>query len=190
MRKILLYAQIILVIIVASGCSTAIAPNIQSIYTEITQSTLSQGDTIPAPAGDIMLSITGKIGTENSAEGIQMDRAAIEALGIVEYAMEDPFEKRDTVFRGVLMSDLLDLWQVDESATTLHMIALNDYAVDVPIADIREFPIIFAMMQDGDYMERSYRGPAMLVYPYAHFDLDPLIYERFWIWQIDRVEVR
>ena len=77
-----------------------------------------------------------------------------------------------------------------DDATTLNIVALNDYAIDVPISDLRAYPVIFAMQANGDYMPVSTRGPAMLVYPYAEFpQLDPAIYNDFWIWQIKSIEV-
>jgi hypothetical protein len=88
------------------------------------------------------------------------------------------------------MSDLLDIWQVGEDATILHMVALNDYAVDVPLADLREYPVIFALQADGAYMPIATRGPAMLVYPYDDFEFDTAIYNDYWIWQIKAIDVR
>ena len=119
-----------------------------------------------------------------------MDLATIESLGVVEYTLDDPFENEEATFRGVLMSDLLDIWQVDEAATTLNMVALNDYAVDVSISDLREFPVIFAMQENGEYMTVARRGPAMLVFPYRDFEFDETFYNNLWIWQIEMVEVQ
>jgi hypothetical protein len=175
-------------ILLVTACGSS--PNPDTIYNRVTDGKLKPGDTIPAPTGESMLMVTGKIGTQNSADSIQMDLPTIESLGLVDYKVTDPFEKKPTTFRGVLMSTLLDLWKVDKDATTLEMVALNDYKVDVPISDLRKYPVIFAVQQDGQYMPVSTRGPAMLVYPYDHFQFDRQKYDDYWIWQIKSINVK
>jgi hypothetical protein len=92
---------------------------------------------------------------------------------------------------GPLMSDLLALWGVSQDAVeTLNVVALNDYAVDVPAGDLWEYPVIFALQADGEYMPVSTRGPAMLVYPYADFDFDMDEYNSYWVWQIKTIDVQ
>jgi hypothetical protein len=169
------------------GCAPAAAP---TVYTQVTDGTLKAGDDIPAPSGDPLLTVTGNIGKTNVDDSIQMDLKTIESVGLVDYSMTDPFTDKDVTFEGVLMSDLLALWGVPDDAKTLHMVALNDYAVDVPIEDLRKYPVIFALKQDGAYMPIADRGPAMLVYPYKDFQFDQELYNNYWIWQIKSIEVQ
>jgi hypothetical protein len=142
------------------------------------------------PQGEVILIVTGRIGYPNVAESIQMDMATLESVDQYDYLVTDPFDTGDVVFRGPLMRDLLELWGVPASAKTLRMVALNDYSVDVPISDLREYPVIFAVRQDGAYMPISTRGPAMLVYPYNDFEFDRAVYDNYWIWQIKSIEVQ
>lgn len=180
--------SITLAVAVVAACSPA--PAASTVYKRVTDAKIKAGDAIPAPKGDVVLTVDGKIGTKNAGDTIQMDMPTIESAGLVDYKVTDPFEKVPTVFRGVLMSDLLDLWKVDSSATTLTMVALNDYKVDVPISDLRKYPVIFAVQQDGNYMPVATRGPAMLVYPYDNFQFDRQKYDDFWIWQIKSITVK
>jgi hypothetical protein len=179
---------VVLAVFTIAACTSTPKPD--AIYQRVSDVKLKAGDSIPAPKDSAVLSVTGRIGTKNSGDSIQMDMATIESVGLVDYKVNDPFEKRPTVFRGVLMSDLLDLWKVDKDATTLEMIALNDYKVDVPISDLRQYPVFFAVQQDGKYMPVSTRGPAMLVYPYDNFTFDRKKYDDFWIWQIKSINVK
>lgn len=170
----------------------ACAPNNtedKPVYTRISDGTLKAGSDIPAPTQDVMVAITGKIGTSNVDDSIEMDRATIESIGLVDYTVDDPFDKKTITYRGVLMSDLLDVWQVDKAATSLRIVALNDYSIDVPISDLRKYPVIFAIQADGEDMPIETRGPAMLVYPYNDFEFDTAIYNDYWIWQIKSIEV-
>jgi hypothetical protein len=179
---------IMLITLVVSACAPAAPPT--PVYQRVTDAKLKAGQAIPAPTGDVIVTVTGKIGTKNTADSIQMDLPTIESVGLVDLKVKDPFDNVPRVFRGVVMSDLLDLWKVDAAATTLGITALNDYKVDVPISDLRKYPVIFALQQDGQYMPVSTRGPAMLVYPYDNFQFDPKKYNDYWIWQIKSIEVK
>lgn len=169
-----------------SGC---ISGN-STIYSIVRDAELKAGAAIPAPSDDVILTVTGLVGAENVAGKIEMDLATIESMQVVEYTVTDPFVEKPITYRGVLMSDLFDLWQVDPQATTLEVVALNDYQVSVPLKEMYDYPVFFAFMADGQYMEVSYRGPAMLVYPYDDRRFDPAVYDNFWVWQIKSIDVR
>jgi hypothetical protein len=188
--RLSILAACALALLVSIGCAPAASSAPAPIYTRVNEVSLKPGDAIPTPTDDVILTATGNIGTHNNGDKIEMDRAAIEAVGVVEYKVRDPFDHKDVVFRGVLLSDLLALWQVPADATTLEMIALNDYVVEVPIADTRQWPVLYAMQADGQYMEVATRGPAMLVYPYDNFEFDTQIFNDRWIWQIKSVNVQ
>lgn len=158
-------------------------------YTTISEGTLRPGDPIPTPAEAGILTVTGNIGTTNEANKIVMDIPTIESVGQVEFTVMDPFKDVEITYTGVLMSDLLDLWQISEGATTLRMTALNDYTVDVPISLLRDYPVIFAMQANGEYMSIADKGPAMLVLPYHQFEFERPSSDSFWIWQIKSIDV-
>jgi hypothetical protein len=179
-----------LAIITAACSSSAATPTPAPVYTRVTPGTLKAGDAIPAPSQDIVLTVTGKIGTTNAGSTIVMDVPTLESVGLVDYKVHDPFEDKDVTYEGPLMSDLLALWKVPSDATNLHVVALNDYVVDVPISDIRQWPVVFAMKEDGTYMPVSTHGPAMLVYPYNDFQFDHTVYNDRWAWQIKSIEIQ
>jgi hypothetical protein len=190
-KNVIAFAGIFLIVLVVTGCTPAAeAPTTEPIYSVVSEGTLSAGDAIPAPDGDVILSVTGLIGTANNGDAIDMDLATIESVGLVDYTVTDPFEEKVITYRGPLMSDLLALWQVPESATTLHLVALNDYAVDVPLGDLYQYPVVFALQADGEYLPISTRGPAMLVYPYDDFEFEHSVYNDYWIWQIKSIDVQ
>jgi hypothetical protein len=179
---------LVLLSFIIAGCGNATGSD-EPVYARVAEAGLLPGDAIPLPAGDAVLTVTGKIGAANSGEAIEMDMAAIEAAGLVEYAVNDPFFERGVVYRGPLMSELLDLWQVSPDATTLRLTALNDYNIEIPIALLREFPILFAVQADGEYMSIAERGPAMIVFPYDDYQFEQPATDAYWIWQIKSIEV-
>lgn len=168
----------------------AAAPNFDQAYTTVSAATLRPGAAIPTPQQEPMLTITGKIDATNRDNAIVMDRAALEQVGLVEYAVTDPFEKRLVRYRGVLMRDLLSLWQVAVDAQTVQVTALNDYKIDIPISDFRQYPVLFALQADGVYLQPDYRGPAMLVYPIDQYAFDLIAVQRKWIWQIKTIDIQ
>lgn len=183
-RRLILIAFLVLTLLIVA-CNGQKKP----VYTTISEAAIHAGDPIPSPSENIILTVTGNIGTTNDRDQIVMDIPTIESLDRVEYTVMDPFKDVAVTYRGVLMSDLLDLWQVNDEATTLQMTALNDYMVEVPISLIREFPIVFAMQADGEYMPISDKGPAMLVLPYDDYEFERPSSDAYWIWQIKSVDV-
>lgn len=177
----------LLCILLGSSCTKNTA--FDQVYTVVQESTLQTGTTIPQPEGEVILTVSGKIGTTNADNAIVMDRSMLEAVGLVEYHVQDPFANHDILYRGVLMRDLLKLWQMDEEVKVIRFIALNDYQIDIPVEDFSNYPVLFALQADGVYMEPDYQGPAMLVYPLDNYDFDLITIKRRWIWQIKRIEL-
>ena len=203
------YRLFIFVMLMASftSCnrlSAAKNPSFDIPYTVISPGSLQPTDAIPAPTDDILLTVTGDFSAVQAAEtnaenlseersserSIVMDRASIEAVGTVEYTVEDPFEKEESAFQGVLFRDLLSLWQVSQAAEHLTMTALNDYQVQVPISLLEDYPIMLALKQNGEVMTRDYRGPAMLVAPIDQYPaVQELAKREYWIWQIKTIHI-
>ena len=88
-------------------------------------------------------------------------------------------------------SDRALLDAVGAQGQTLQMVALNDYAVNVPVSDAREFGPLLATHIDGKVLGVRDKGPLFLIYP---FDAKPetradQYYGRS-IWQITRITVQ
>jgi len=190
----LLFLSVLMILAACSSNAEDEAPAASStpVYTIISEGSLAPGDSIPTPEDEtaVILTVTGKVSNTNQEDSIVMDIATIESLGVVEYTVTDPFEETDVTYRGVLLNTLLDVWQVDEDATTLSVLALNDYLAEIPLASLQDYPVIFAMQQDGAYMPIATRGPAMLVFPYNDFEFDQSLYNDYWVWQIKSIEVK
>ncbi len=183
---------VLLIVSVLGGCAStppaAIDPT--PFYTIIATPPADLADRLSKPENPVILSMTGKIDRFNAQDSLLLNREQVMLAGVVEYDVPDPFLERSVRFRGVLMRDLLALAGAHADAQTLHITALNDYSVDVPVSEVIDRPVLFAMDQDGVPMAPDFRGPAMLVFPYSHFSYDHLVYEALWIWQIASIEVR
>lgn len=182
----------VLLLIVSSALTFSCRSNpaTDPIYQVISETTLTAGAAVPPPQEEVILTIHGKVGIANRENKIEMDRPTIEAVGKIAYTVDDPFEERQIRYTGVLMANLLDLWQIDKTATTLHLTALNDYHTEIAISELREYPVMLALEADGQYMQPDYRGPAMIVYPIHHYEFHVSEVRAKWIWQLQTIEVQ
>ncbi len=195
-----MYYRSLLVIAVIVGCLSGCKtpPHFDAVYSRVTTATLHSGQPIPSLQGKPIVTITGKIKASQARSGagtkppdrIEMDRASLTAVGLVEYATPDFFEKKVNRFRGVLMRDLLALWQVSPEATKVTLTALNDYKITIPIALLQQYPVLLAMEQEGAVMQPDYRGPAMIVTPYEQYPAVTALANRdYWIWQVTKIQI-
>lgn len=171
------------------GCQSG--SNSGPIYEEVSAGRLTPGDAIPTPSNDVLLTISGKISQTNVDDTAQFDLATLESLHQVQYDVNDPFAQKQRLFQGVLMSELLEMVGADPTATTLELIALNDYSSEISISDIQKWPILFATQADGQYIPLDDGGPAIIILPFDDFpELDQLIYEENWVWSMTQIVVK
>jgi hypothetical protein len=190
-----LLTRLALVVAVAAivGCSPATPA---AAYTRISDASVTAVDTTPLPpdtmttmaAGGPGLELSGRIGPAGSGV-LTLDVATIERFGLVKYTVRDPWLEKDLEFTGVLLSDLIRLTGVPADATQLHVTALDDYEVDISIADVKRWPVMLATQVSGKPMSIEDKGPTRIVFP-ADPTIDAITYKDLWIWQIKTIEVR
>jgi len=162
-----------------------------TIYETISRGTLKPGSAIPAPSGDVVLIVDGKISNTNSGDTAQFDMATLESIGLVEYDVDDPFAKKNIVYSGVLLSQLLDVVGADSNATILTLKALDDYSADMKSSDANKWPVLVATQADGAYMPVDKNGPLISVWPFNDFpEIDHITYDALWLWSLSQVTVK
>ncbi len=186
-QRVVVLSLLFILSIGISGCQRE--SKFDEIYQRVSEPALIPGMEIPRPNEKPILTVSGLVGVTNQADTLVMDRNMLEAVGTVAYRIQDPFEGRPITFSGVLMRDLLALWQVDERVQQVRLTALNDYQVTIPVEDFYTYPILLALRADGKLMDARYRGPVMLVYPLGHYEFDIPLVRRRWIWQIRAIEL-
>ncbi|MGG7567290.1 molybdopterin-dependent oxidoreductase [Rhodovulum sp. DZ06] len=140
---------------------------------------------LPALAEDAVLTVTGAV--EGGSRSFTLSE--LEALGEEEYRTATVWTEGEHSFTGVPLGAILEA--VGAEGETLHMVAINDYAVTVPIEDAAPGAALIAYRLDGKTMSVREKGPLWLVYPY---DADSkwraeAVYARS-IWQLSRIEVK
>jgi hypothetical protein len=92
-------------------------------------------------------------------------------------------------YEGVLARDLLR--ELGATGTTVRAKALNDYVVEIPVADFERYDVLVVDRIDGQPVPVRKNGPYLIMYP---FDQRPelrgdLHYARC-IWQLASLEIR
>ncbi len=139
------------------------------------------------PEGDVLLTVSGAIQTQNVENKAQFDLAMLEALGEAVVETSTIWTDGIQTFQGVGLNVLVD--RLGITGDTLRATAINNYAVEIPVSDAVEGGPIIAYKLNGETMSVRDKGPLWIIYPY---DLDPafrseVIYSRS-IWQLDRIE--
>ena len=150
---------------------------------------LACAETLPTPQGPVILTVSGNIENTNGLGSASFDRAMLEALEQRNTTATTPWFGEPHDFSGPLGAAILDA--VGAHGTTLRMVALNDYAAEVPLQDLRDYPVVLATHLDGQVMSVRDKGPLFLIYP---FDENPDLFNEVYfgrsVWQIARIEVQ
>ncbi|MDU8945512.1 putative pterin-binding protein [Ovoidimarina sediminis] len=89
-------------------------------------------------------------------------------------------------FSGVSILNLLE--HAEAEGSTLRMVALNDYSIEMPVEELDEKAPIVASRMNGDTMSIREKGPFWVIYP---FDSDPEFASEInrsrSVWQLSRL---
>jgi len=145
-------------------------------------------NTLPAPSGRVILTVDGRIGTTNAPAKAVFDREMLESLAQGTIRTHTPWFEGVRRFEGPLGTALLEA--VGAEGTRLVITALNDYSVVVPIEDLKNHGVVFALKLDGQYLRVRDKGPLFLVYPFDdNPDLRNEMIQSRSIWQIKSIRV-
>jgi hypothetical protein len=144
---------------------------------------------LAVPKDRPILTISGKIGVTNKDNTAQFDRAMLESLGLVSIETTTPWYEGKVKFEGVSLDKLMK--QVEATGERVSVVALNDYATEIPIADFAKFNVILALKRNGEYMPVRDKGPLFIVYPYdSNPELKSQTYYARSAWQVAKIEVK
>ena len=143
---------------------------------------------LPAPSGQVILTVTGKIGTTNADGAAVFDLAMLDAMAGREMTAETPWFDGVHTFTGTLLSAVLDA--AGASGAALRVRAINGYEAVIPMEDVNAYPIILATRIDGKVLSVRDKGPIFVIYP---FDASPELYNEVYfgrsVWQVEAMEV-
>lgn len=155
-----------------------------------TVAAVSQGFAqLKPPSGDVILVIAGNIGETNVGDEAHFDREMLEALGMGTVKTTTPFDQGEQTFQGPSVSALLK--SVKANGDLIVATALDGYAVEIPVRDMLDYPVLLAMTRNGERMGVRNRGPLWIIYPLSLYP--ELVQEKYSarsIWQLERLEIR
>lgn len=136
-----------------------------------------------------MLQIGGAIHAPDGARFIELDSAALRALPQQTVTTHTPWHDGVVTFSGPRLWDLLE--PLKPAGKTLHLTALNDYSVDIPLSDLQRYQPVLAWQLNGKALSVRNKGPLFLIYPFDTYPElhNPLYYGRA-IWQIKMITVK
>ncbi|WP_137180232.1 molybdopterin-dependent oxidoreductase [Roseomonas sp. AR75] len=138
------------------------------------------------PRGREILRVTGRIA---APDGARFDLAALEALGRADLVTRTVWTgTTPQSFAGVRLETLLA--HVGAQGGTLRLVALNDYAVTAPLAELVQQGAFLATRQDDQPLRIRDRGPVWMIFPWSQRpELDvPTVRERA-IWQLRTITI-
>lgn len=144
---------------------------------------------LPQPQDRVLLEVTGRIETHNIDGKAAFDSAMLQALGGDKVVTSTAWTEGQPEFEGVLLSKLMD--RVGASGTTAVAIALNDYKVEIPVADFARYPVVLAYSMDGQMLRIRDKGPLWIIYPQDDFPaLKTKETQAKWVWQVKEIHFK
>ncbi|MGM0984498.1 MAG: molybdopterin-dependent oxidoreductase [Pseudomonadota bacterium] len=115
---------------------------------------------LPTPEGSVLLRVSGEIGKTNVEGEAHFDRTMLHDLPRQTLNTSTVVTDGVNRFEGFLMSDLLD--HVEAGGQQVEARALNDYVVEIPVEDFRDFDVLVADRMDGERLTPPFSsGPVL-----------------------------
>jgi len=150
---------------------------------------LSFAQSLDAPKGRVILSVSGKIEAKNKGDLAVFDMAMIEKLPQHSFTTRTPWYDKPVKFTGPLLKDVLAL--VKSSGTTVSAVAINDYKISIPVEDIAKHGVLMARLIDDKPIPVRSKGPLFVVYPFDNSaELRTSVYYERSIWQLKALELQ
>ncbi len=146
------------------------------------------GTAMPAAAAEDLL-VVSNASDPGQAE-VGFSEAELLALPQVTIRTRTEFTDGVVEFVGPLARDVIAFVEPG-AAANVHLVAANDYAIDIPIGDFTKYDVILALSTNGKRLTIRDKGPIWLMYPLDdHTELqDPMFNNRL-IWQLTVIELQ
>jgi len=176
---------ILLTPLILLGCGEEPANTGTSIQT-INKPILTR--TFSPPISPTVLSISGSVTQFNSGEKLLLDRETLFSFEQKDIKTTTLWTDGESTFSGPLLKDVLE--SAGNFGKVISAIAINEYSIQIPIADIQKYPVILALKQDGKILSVREKGPIWVIYPWSSYD--ELKQDKYYsrsIWQLKKITV-
>ena len=152
------------------------------------------GFTLPFLAALAVTSVTSMASADttltvtNGDTVVEMNAETLNALPQVTFETTTIWTEGAITFSGPSLHSLVTQAGITEG--TLSLTAVNDYAIQISVADIEDDAPIVATLMDGEPIGRREKGPYWLVFPYdseAKYQSEDVYSQS--IWQLISIEL-
>ncbi|MBG6075552.1 molybdopterin-dependent oxidoreductase [Polaromonas sp. CG_9.11] len=144
---------------------------------------------LDTPKGKVILSITDNIRLKDADDRANFDMDMLAALPQHSFTTNTPWYKKLKKFTGPLLRDVLEV--VGVQGSVLQAQTLNNFKVEIPLADTRQFPMVLARLMDDKPMPIREKGPLFIVYPFdTNTGLHTARYYSRSAWQLRTIDVQ
>lgn len=144
---------------------------------------------LAAPSDRVILEVAGALKNTNASDRARFDLKMLESIGVSKVTTSTPWTDGKPVFEGVLIRDLLK--RVGASGDTVTPVAINDYKIDIPRAELEKYPVLLAFKMNGEPLKVREKGPLWIIYPRDEFpELDTKPIQSRWVWQVKELRLR
>jgi hypothetical protein len=162
----------------------------QPAYELVSTSSIAS-DSDLTPSEEVILTVFGAISRSQGGAPVRLDLATLERFGLARFTIADPWRGTEEAFSGVLMSTLLATLGGDEAAKVAIFVALDDYRVEIRIAELRRWPVLLATRSGGVPLAVADGGPSRIVYPIHSHPRSAAPERRAnWVWNVETIEIR
>ncbi len=148
----------------------------------------ASADSLNAATGEVLLTVSGAIEHTNGDGAAALDRAMLAAMGMAEIKTSTIWTDGVQQFEGVPLATLLTT--LGAQGGTLRATALNEYSIDIPMAEAMANGALLAFRMNGVDLSSRDKGPVWMVYPYDKGGIyrQEIIYAQS-IWQLVLIDV-
>ncbi len=143
---------------------------------------------LPAPTGEVILTVTGAIENKNAGDSATFDLAMLQAMDPITVTTSTIWTDGVQEFRGVPLVRLMQA--LGAQGANISASALNDYTVTIPMTDAVEGGAVLAFEANGAPLSVRDKGPLWVIYPYDQSKdyQSEVIYARS-IWQVAKIDI-
>lgn len=144
--------------------------------------------TFSLPISPTVLTISGSVTQFNDDNKLLLDRETLLSFKQHDVNTTTLWTDGESTFSGPLLKDVLE--SAGSFGKEISAIAINEYSIQIPIADIQNYSVILALKQDGKLLSVREKGPIWVIYPWSSYD--ELKQDKYYsrsIWQLKKITV-
>jgi len=141
------------------------------------------------PKGKVILTISGDLERTNLDNIAQFDLDMLLALKQTVINTTTPWTQGINKFEGPSVEDIM--FYLGAQGKVISATALNNFRISIPVADIKDYPVIVALKRNDEVLSVRKKGPGWIIYPWTeHKALRKNLFYTRAVWQLKHLEIK